>query len=459
VLYEEKDAAAGSVSRGLPMKIAALWLAFALTRAAAVLLLSEYSDSEIYANYAEKLRSRGTAGFYRTETVEYPALAVAYMVPPAFVADRLPDRVERIFKHRRTWTTGTAADRYQVAFQLLLLPLDALLLLGLSRLARRIYPGESAARHCARLWIYVLATGAMGCIVYDRLDLIVGGFAVLAVAAFAAGRPAWMHPALAAGVLFKIVPLLLVPAAVLFAAATAARFWPALVKQSLYAAAWLVAGPLLLFALYGDGPFKLLKYHSERGVQVHASYGFLLKVLQPETDVILNFGSHNYRGPLADGVARANTPIVFGCLGISFACAAAGVRRYGATPPRLVLAFASAWLAYILGNKVGSPQYILWVIPLAALSPLDTPRGRWWAAGFVALCGWTGMGYPWLYWHIVGLEISDEPAWDGPNVIGLCQLAVQGTLLLGVTLIAWERLAKDTITPCPPAGSAPVPAA
>ena len=45
------------------------------------------------------------------------------------------------------------------------------------------------------------------------------------------------------------------------------------------------------------------------------------------------------------------------------------------------------WLVFILTNKVGSPQYVLWVAPLAPLLPLRTWGGWVWAALLLVVFG------------------------------------------------------------------------
>lgn len=420
-----------------------VWAAFAATRIAAIFLLSEISGVELFWDYSNEIRAGGWEAFYRDRDVEYPALAVAATLPPSFLADYLPESVANAFAFRRIGIAGTGFDRYQFAFQMCLLPFDAFLLLAVGRTARRIYPNESLATNAARRAIYILATGSLGCILYDRLDLYVGGFVLLAIWAFTVGRGGAMAPMLVAGTLFKIVPAFLLPSSVLFrAAASGELFLPRFLRESLVAGAWLVAGLLATYLAFGPRAFEFLKYHAERGVQIQASYGWLLPYLDPETHVVNNYSSHNFDGPLAASVAKISTPILLACLAVAFAASAVGVRRYGPTPSRFVLSCTAVWLMYILGNKVGSPQYLLWLIPIAALTPLDTTRDRVWAVLFMAYCQWTGLAYPRFFWDMIGPLRTEAPTWAGPTPIGSAVLIVQSLLLLVAAVWATIRTAS-----------------
>ncbi|WP_031026970.1 glycosyltransferase family 87 protein [Streptomyces albus] len=179
---------------------------------------------------------------------------------------------------------------------------------------------------------------------------------LLAVAMTAAGMLLWSRSRpLAAGVLIglataaKLYPVLLLgPLLVL---CWRAGRWGAFFRAAGGAAlSWLVVNvPVMVLA--PDGWAKFYTFSQERPVD----FGSLWLVIQQRTG-----------NPLGDANVYAIILMVLGCAGIA-ALALCAPRR-----PRFAqLAFLVVAL-FILTNKVYSPQYVLWLIPLAALA-----RPKW----------------------------------------------------------------------------------
>src|SRR5436190_1458918 len=85
-----------------------------------------------------------------------------------------------------------------VLFRVALFAVDLGCLLSVYLIARRVYPDEGLPARLGRLVAYAVLTGAIGLILYDRQDLVVALFALLAVSAFLTGRPALAYAALVA---------------------------------------------------------------------------------------------------------------------------------------------------------------------------------------------------------------------------------------------------------------------
>ena len=237
-------------------------------------------------------------------------------------------------------TLGVDHARYEVALGLVLFAVDVACLLLVYSIARRIYPNDDPATRIGRLWLYVAGTTALGLIVYDRQDLVVGFVALVAVAGFARGWSIATYAVLAAGVAYKLVPLLLVPFWVLAfatmraAPSTSARFATALVRESLIAGLFLALVPVLMYALCGgERAFVFLSFHSTRGLQLECSAAWPVLLADPSTVVGHGFGSHTLYGELSDRVARLTTPATMLAAVLSFLLAARGFRR-AATHPR-----------------------------------------------------------------------------------------------------------------------------
>ncbi len=419
-----------------PVVILVLLVGFLLLRAAlfAVTTASEYA---LYLEYATTARESSLAELHRARPIEYPPLATIFGIAVAHLADALPPGTEQLTAWRPELTRGPAPARYEVALGLVLFAVDVACLVLIYLIARRIYPDDDPLTRVGRLALYVAATTAIGLILFDRQDLVVGFVAVLALAAFIRGWSVLAYAILVAGTAYKLVPVLLLPLCVFaFAAMKAApcstgRFLRAILRESLIAGAILALFPVLAYLFCGgERAFVFLTFHSARGLQVEASSAWLVVLLDSSTALGHSFGSYTLRGTLADQVARATTLATMAIVALSVLIAARGFWRT-ATSPRppyrneLVTHLAASsllvWLGFILFSKVGSPQYLLWLAPLMPLLPLRGADRRW---ATLLLLGMvvTTLVYPCLYVEVKGpqtsrrhLERADTARADAPG--------------------------------------------
>lgn len=89
-----------------------------------------------------------------------------------------------------------------------------------------------------------------------------------------------------------------------------------------------------------------------------------------------------------------------------------------------------AW--FLLANKVYSPQYSLWLLPLVALA---APHWGWWAAFAVADVAVTATRFPYL-----GNFAGVAGAWPWPPFAAA--LVVRGLVLGGLAWSSWRRAAE-----------------
>jgi hypothetical protein len=397
--------------------------AFILTRLAIFLAATSATDSQVYYQYGKVARETSVEHLFRIHDVEYPQLAVLFSAGVGWLADRLPDGAERLISFRPGATADVGLARFQVALGFTLGAIDLGLLLLLARF------GCDSRTRTWRLGLYVAGTAALGPILYDRLDLVLGAVALLAVVALGAKRPAIAYALLALGAAFKVVTIVLLPVFVLAAAfGRGGRFWPALIREAVVAliivAVWPVAA--VLFG-GGDRAFIYTKYHGERGVELGSTYAAPLLAL-PETGVGYSFGGYTLQGSTADAVARASPAITLVALGLAFGVAARALRR--ARPEDRIEVLAGScvlvWLAFLLTNKVGSPQYLLWVAPLVPLLGLRTRADRIWGIGFVIAGLLATLTYPYLWRTVHGPPLPDNPdAWSGPTAFGFALLSAR----------------------------------
>jgi hypothetical protein len=445
-------------------------LGFLLFRAAlfAVTTAGEYA---LYRDYGDAARRTSVAELFRTRDVEYPQLAVGLGMAAGALADVLPDWTAGLTAWRPNPTRGPDFARFEVALGLVLFAVDVGCLALVYATARRVYPEETPARRVGRLAVYALATGAIGLILYDRQDLVVGAFALLAVFALARGWPAAGYAALTTGAAYKLVPALLLPVWVFAAAAARAgpgaapgRFAKAVVREGLLAAAVFAVWPVLAYLFGGgDRAFAYLGFHSARGLQIEAAAAWPVFLLDPAAEVEHSFGGFNANSGLADRVARGCSAAVLLGVAAAVVIAARGFGRVAAgglavTPmlliPHVVASALLVWLAFILANKVCSPQYLLWLGPLVPLLPLRTAREWVWLGLLLVVMGLTTLIFPCFYDDVHGPSVRDDPpAWAGPTPLGLGLLAARSaalavaTVWLAVTL--WRSPGGPLVTSSP----------
>jgi len=431
--------------------------AFVITRLTIFLMATAATDSQLYYQYGVAARVASVDTFFRVHDVEYPQLAVLFMAGVGVVADALPTGAERVISARPDIPINVGLARFQVALGLVLGALDMGMLIQIARLARTASPCDPRTQTW-RLGVYVAATAALGPIMFDRLDLVVGAAALFAVSALGAGRPLIAYALLTAGAAFKLVPVLLFPLFVLSAAAQrGGRFWPAVARESGAAFLVLAAWPVLA-VLFGGGDraFVYVKYHAERGVELGSSYAAPL-LLVPGARVGESYSSRDVRGPFTAQVAKAAQVLTLVAVGAAVLVAGRAIRRSSGADrvPALVGGCVLVWLAFVLTNKVGSPQYLLWIAPLVPLLPLRTGTERIWAIGFVTAGLLATLMYPYLWPAVHGPPVPDQPdTWAGPTAIGFVLLFARWSVVIVLTgylaYRMWWCHSAPELASCPP---------
>ena len=455
----------------------ALIVGFIVVRAG-LFAVTAGEEYRLFRGYGDAARTAGVAELYRSRDVEYPHLAVLFAAVPSWLADRLPGWAPALVslrpnKHEYPYTEESpaerdAGDRYEVALGLVLFAVDAASLALVWLVARCAYPHESPLARVGRLAGYVAATSTVGLILYDRLDPVVAFAALLAVWALAAGRPRVGYAVLAAGAAVKLVPALLLPVWVLAAAATRpGHIGRNVVKEALIAGAFLAAWPVLTYLFGGGGRgFVFLTYHSARGLQLDAPLAWPVFLLDPAARVDHGYGSYNVTGALAARVAGAARWLMLLSVPLAAGLAARGFWRAARSPcppaslvPHVVASSLLVWLGFIAANKVGSPQYLHWVLPLVPLLPLRTRAERGWAVLVLVAGGLTTLVYPCLYPFVFGDRLPTDPqTWAGPNAATLFLLAARSvTLIAAAGWLGWLVWCRPHVPAVPP--NSPLPEA
>ncbi|MCE9606721.1 MAG: hypothetical protein K8U03_17665 [Planctomycetia bacterium] len=336
------------------------------------------------------------------------------------------------------------------------------------------------------MWGYTLTTAFLGYVMFERLDVALT-FALLAWAycqlRAGEGGPktvAWSAAAYAAlgiGISFKLIPVLLVPFALLcdfYALLRPPRRWSLLVGPAV-----LVVTAAAPFAYYyviaGDDLWRMFKFHSVRGVQIESSYATLMMLLEPASELFcyFDYGSWNLGGKLEQPMLVASTwtlLVALAALGLRSLLSPTIGETYDRTASYrmacVVIPFAT------LLAKVFSVQYLLWAMPMLLLGAAERFSRRGYIATIVlavAACAMTGYLYPYHYLdHMVIFPYTHEHSapWtlivigDNDGASGALTTELPRTLMIARNLIfaglcgALYLLTLTRIEKAPAAGSA-----
>ncbi len=357
-----------------------LWVAFAVVHA--VLIGVEYLGGKQGSWDVDQLyswwSSQAATGF------AIPGITDAW-VYPAFAL--LPMMLAQVM---------SVAMDYTFAWGLVVTAVDALVF--------GMLVGRATSRgRVTAAWFWLIAALALGGVGMFRLDALTVPLA-LAGSLWLIGRP-WLGSALLA-----IAAWLKVwPAAILVAAFVAVRRrWAvaggaAAVSAAIVAAVVALGGAAHLFSFIGD--------QTGRGLQIEAPVStlYLWLAVSGGVDAWIYYDEQmvtfQATGPNIDAVIAAMTPVLIVALTAVAALGAIQVWR-GAAFARVFPPLATALvLAFIVFNKVGSPQYGAWLIaPIAVGLVIDR---RLWAPPAlltVVTLAITQLVFPWGYDALLVLD-------------------------------------------------------
>ncbi len=275
---------------------------------------------------------------YRDFFVEYPPGSLPAFVPPA------------LFSENRS----SFIDLFSAEMALILVATLALVALAARRLRGvHFWPLPAVTFVAAALLLYPVAVTRYDAVVALTLALgcvgaaLGGRYRLLAYASLGFGAAAKLVPALAT------LPLALVQRGaargyVVFFVVLALFFAPT--------------------ALFGGGRFlESFAYHADRGLQIESVPASALMALGWVDDVAFEFGAFEARGRGVEAAAGLSLPLTVVLSLVTGFAMWRGHRRAplgAAAFPRYAAALI---LAFVLGSKVLSPQYVIWLLPLVPL--------------------------------------------------------------------------------------------
>ena len=236
-----------------------------------------------------------------------------------------------------------------------------------------------------------------------------------------AGRRRWGFATLGVGFAAKVFPAVIVPPACAYVWRTRGR------KEALLCLGFAALGAAVFIvpfvALAPHGVWESVRRQASRPLQIESlGSGILLAAHQLgglHLSVVTSHGSQNLAGSLPRALGSAETVLLaVSLLAIWFLAA-----RPPATPERLVRYSAAAVTAFVVFDKVLSPQFMIWLIPLV---PLVAGRRGLVASALLALALLlTQLWFPIRYWDLV-LDLKAFPSWAvfARDVVLLALLAV-----------------------------------
>ncbi|MFI1444727.1 glycosyltransferase 87 family protein [Streptomyces fructofermentans] len=319
---------------------------------------------------------------------------------------------------------------YFQAFVALTLATDALVTAALVRAGRRT--GGSLTG--AALW-----TAALPLLLHlplARYDVQVTAFAVLSLLAVARSTRACGAFA-ALGALVKVWPALALIG--LPRGRTTRRAWTS---------AAVTAGALLLVlaALFRE-PFGFLRQQGGRGVQIESLGGTALSLARHAGwpgRVRYRYGAMEFTGPHVGTVAAVSLALTAAAFGVLLLWRLRARRWTPATP--YDAAFAAV-LLFTVTSRVISPQYLVWLLGLAAVcltSRHTTQRPV--AALVVAAAALSSLAYPVLYADVMACT------WTGSLL-----MLVRNALLVAAAALSLHRLWTSTTRSARPGAGHPAP--
>ena len=302
---------------------------------------------------------------YRDDFIEYPVLALPFIFAPRILA--------------------RSQAGFVAVFAVEMLVFDALLIILVARRVARTLGPELVGASLAWLTAFFTTVSPFA---IGRYDLVPAVLAFASAGFWFGTRPGLGGILAAIGFLAKIVPGAVAIIGTLGEVLGTIR--PRTRGSSAFA---LVVGTgiALWFGVGGPGAVASLRYHSGRGLEIGSLPSGLLWVCARLVGWPMRIvQDHDSLNLIANcSVAIANRAIllqlmVMGAVAITF------VVGRGRDPFRFA---AAAVVAFVVGGKVLSPQYLLWIMPFVA--SIGGAAGRWSRPAFLAASIATMLLYPW----------------------------------------------------------------
>ncbi|MEE1752200.1 glycosyltransferase family 87 protein [Streptomyces sp. SP18CS02] len=257
-----------------------------------------------------------------------------------------------------------------------------------------------------------------------RYDVQTTAFAVFALLAVQAGRPRLGGVLAGLGAMVKVWPAL-----------TLLGTAPGRPTRRAWASALLAAVALMtVLALAFSDPLEFLRHQGGRGVQIESLGGSALSVAHlagwPGA-VQYRYGSFEFTGPHVPVVARLSLLLTVAAFCWLLLWRVRARRWTTATGPDAALA---AVLLFTVTSRVISPQYMIWLLGLAAVClTCRITSQRPVTLLLLPAAALSALAYPVLYEHVLAV-----------TPLGCAVMVARNALLIAATAVSCRRLWRAT---------------
>lgn len=274
-----------------------------------------------------------------------------------------------------------------------------------------------------RVWDGLLVAASPLIIVhaFTNWDILAIFLAVAAMYAVAKNKPGWGGVFIGLGVSAKLWPLFLL-GAYLVLAFRQKRWRPWIIMVASAAASWLLVNlPIML--KYPEAWAEFTRLNSTRSWEWTTIWAVASR----------SFGWTGFDPATAEEPVILNTVTL-----VLFALSCVAIAIFGwkvQRQPRVAELIVLILIAFLMFNKVYSPQYSLWLIIPAVLA---LPRWRLLYCWMIA----DMMVWPILMWHMMGEENLGAPAW----MLDVAILTRDG-FILAIAVLVIQQMRGKTIDP------------
>lgn len=334
---------------------------FGITRALIYLRYDEFvSDVPLYQIAGDSIR-KGLAA-YCEFWFPYPPLSLPIVWIPALIGD--PN------------------ERYRALFRGEMLLFDILCFAGVWIFLRNRTKASDARTGLALIGYSLLGLG-MGHLLLDRLDIVMTAVFIWSVYFFTSKRPWGRNTAyllLLAGALIKLLPIFLLPVFMILEAYSDDEKWPAL-KRSLLPLKWVAAPFAIVIVIYNqtvcENLIPRLAEQGSRGIQIESNWAIPLIIFKifgdwPLTSSYIYGAFHlGEKGVpplyllLSKYAGFTLLLVLYVYLARKFYRSLAQTEKFAAID--VLYLFYLPLLLIVGAQRVLSPQYMIWFMPLAGI--------------------------------------------------------------------------------------------